>query len=111
MRQGFLAVQFERLVSGIESRTITLDTAVGRFALTRHDNVVVCACRLAEDDEDGAAALKRRGAVDEVFMISPKLPPKEFGLWLDRLLVDDLGAQAESSVVVLALDALVSSHS
>ncbi len=106
-RQGFLAVQFERLVEGVENRTIALDTSVGRFVLTRHDNVVTCVCHLNDADDKRQAALVRRGAVEGMFMISPKLPAKEFGIWLDRLLVDDLGADADGNVYVLAMDALL----
>ncbi len=98
-------MQFDRLVQGPDApRTLLLKTDVARFTLTRHDNVVSCVCELAERSLEGDEALRRRGAVDETFMISPKLSPREFGLWLDRLLVDDLGAPPDSGVSVLELE-------
>ncbi|HUZ76576.1 MAG TPA: hypothetical protein VMV93_03220 [Chloroflexota bacterium] len=106
-RQGFLAVQFERLAQGVENRSIALDTPAGRFLLTRHGNAITCVCQLDPDDPTRQAALVRRGAVDGLFVISPKLVPSEFGLWLDRLLVDDLGADPLGNVFVLAMDALL----
>jgi len=104
-RSGFLAVQFERLVEGHETtHTLILLSEVARLTLTRHGNVVSCICELHEPTEEGLEALRRRGALEDTFMISPKLAPREFGLWLERLLVDDLGADPDSDVDVLELE-------
>ncbi len=101
-RSGFLGVQFDRLVQSREApRRVLLDTDVARLILTRHGNVVSCVCELHQPTPAGLDALRRRGAADETFMISPNLSGKEFGAWLDRLLVDDLGADPESDVTVL----------
>jgi|SRR5581483_2652118 len=107
-RAGFLGVQFGRLVEDREVRSLVLDTDVARLTLTRHDNVVSCICELREPSDEGYDALRRRGAVEDMFMISPKLSPREFGLWLDQLLVEDLGADSEMDVRTLELEALAS---
>ncbi|MFI5269601.1 MAG: hypothetical protein ACHQ7M_19675 [Chloroflexota bacterium] len=99
---GFLGVQFDKLVESREvSRSLVLDTDVARLTLTLHANVVSCMCELHQPSEEGSDALRRRGAVDDVFMISPKLAPRDFGQWLERLLLDDLGADPETEVHVL----------
>ena len=102
MRSGFLAFQFERLVQGRDAtRTLALDSEVARLVLTRHGNVVSCVCLLHEPTAEGLEALRRRGAVDGTFMITPNLCARDFGVWLDRLLTDDLGADPRSDVRVL----------
>lgn len=104
-RSGFLGVQFDRLVQAQEApRRVMLDTDVARVTLTRHGNVVSCVCELHDPSPEGEEALRRRGAAEDTFMISPKLSGKDFGQWLDRLLVDDLGAHPESDVNVLHED-------
>ena len=104
-RSGFLAVQFDHLVEGRDtSRSLILETNVARLTLTLHANVVSCFCELHEPSEEGSEALRRRGAVDDTFMISPKLVPREFGQWLERLLLDDLGADPETEVNVFEQD-------
>jgi len=104
-RSGFLAVQFDHLVEGRDtSRSLILETNVARLTLTLHANVVSCFCELHEPSEKGSEALRRRGAVDDTFMISPKLVPREFGQWLERLLLDDLGADPETEVNVFEQD-------
>jgi hypothetical protein len=101
-RSGFLAVQFDKLVEGRDtSRSLILETNVARLTLTLHGNVVSCCCELHEPSEKGSEALRRRGAVDATFMISPKLVPRDFGQWLERLLMDDLGADPETGVDVV----------
>ena len=98
-RSGFLGVQFDKLVEGRDtSRCLILEADVARITLTLHGNVVSCHCELHEPTEKGAEALRRRGAVDDMFMISPKLSPRDFGQWLERLLLDDLGADPETEV-------------
>ncbi|HEX6513322.1 MAG TPA: hypothetical protein VF157_13545 [Chloroflexota bacterium] len=95
-------MQFERLVEGHDqSRSLVVDTDVVRLILTRHGNVVSCVCELRQPTQEGLEALHRRGAVDSVFMISPKLAARDFGAWLDRLLVEDLGADPDSQVRIL----------
>ena len=37
-------------------------------------------------------------------MISPKLQPREFGIWLERLLTEDLGADSGGHVTVVELE-------
>lgn len=108
-RSGFLGVQFERLVENRDVRSLVLATPVARFTLTRHDNVVSCICELGEPSEEAFEALRRRGAVEDTFMISPKLAPREFGLWLERMLIEDLKGEADMDVRVLELEALASS--
>src|SRR5207248_11189605 len=108
-RSGFLGVQFERLVENRDLRSLLLNTPVARLTLTRHDNVVSCVCELRAPSDEGFEALRRRGAVEDMFMISPKLAPREFGLWLDRLLVEDLDGEPDMEVDVLELEALASS--
>jgi hypothetical protein len=104
-RSGFLAVQFERLTDGRDtSRSVVLECGVALLTLTRHGNVVSCVCELHEASDENLEALRRRGAVDGTFMISPKLPGREFGAWLERLLMDDLGADPGSDVGVLELE-------
>jgi hypothetical protein len=101
-RSGFLAVQFDKLVEARDTtRSLVLETDVARMTLTLHSNVVSCHCDLREPTDAGADALRRRGAVDGTFMISPKLAPRDFGQWLERLLVDDLGADPETEVGVV----------
>ncbi len=110
-RSGFLAVQFDRLVESRDApRSIVLDAEVARFTLTRYDNVVSCGCDLRLPSPEGDEALRRRGAVDDTFIISLKLSPREFGLWLDRLLVEDLGADPDSDVQLLELNQQASSR-
>ena len=102
-RSGFLAVQFDKLVEARDTaRSLVLETDVARLTLTLHSNVVSCLCELREPSQAGADALRRRGAVDNTFMISPKLAPRDFGQWLERLLLDDLGADPETEVAVVA---------
>lgn len=97
-----MGVQFDRLVQSREApRQVTLDTQVARLILTRHGNVISCVCDLHDPSPEGREALRRRGAAEDTFMISPNLSGKEFGGWLDRLLIDDLGAAEDSEVVVL----------
>ena len=104
-RSGFLAVQFERLAEGRDTPcSVVLETDVALLTLTRHANVVSCVCELHERTERGLDALQRRGAVEGMFMISPKLPGREFGAWLERLLIDDLGGDPEGEVRVLDLE-------
>ncbi len=104
-RSGFLAVQFERLVQGREtSRTIVMECDVAIVTLTRHGNVVSCVCELHDPTEQNLDALRRRGAVDETFMISPKLAARDFGAWLEQLLIEDLKANPEGEVSVLELE-------
>ena len=104
-RSGYLAVQFDRLVQGPDApRSLILQTQVARLTLTRHGNVVSCMCELSQPSEESYEALRRRGAVDDTFMISPKLAAREFGIWLERLLVEDLGAPPDGSVSVLELE-------
>lgn len=101
-RSGFLAVQFDKLVEGRDtSHSLILETNVARLTLTLHANVVSCLCEPHQRTEARAEALRRRGAVDDTFMISPKLAPRDFGQWLERLLLDDLGADPETDVTVL----------
>ena len=107
-RSGFLGVQFERLVENRDLRSLVLDTPVARLTLTRHDNVVSCICELQQPSDESLEALRRRGAVEDMFMISPKLAPREFGGWLDRLLIEDLNGDDEMDVRVLELEALAS---
>lgn len=102
-RCGFLAVQFEQLVEAKDMRSIGLDTPVGRFLLTRHDNVVSCVCQLGLEMEHALQALRRRGAVEGTFMISHKLSPRDFGIWLDQVLIEDLGAELDVEVELLEL--------
>ena len=98
-------MQFDHLVEGRDtSRSLILETNVARLTLTLHANVVSCFCELHEPSEKGSEALRRRGAVDDTFMISPKLVPREFGQWLERLLLDDLGADPETEVNVFEQD-------
>jgi len=98
-------VQFDQLVDREdEPRSIILESEVARFTLIRFDNVVSCTCELRQPCPEGVEALHRRGALDGTFMISPKLSPREFGTWLDRLLVDDLGADPEGGIRVLELE-------
>jgi hypothetical protein len=104
-RSGFLAVHFERLAKGHDvSRSVVLECDVALLTLTRHSNVVSCVCELHEPTSERLESLRRRGAVEGTFMITPKLPGREFGAWLDRLLVDDLGADPEGEVHVLELE-------
>lgn len=104
MRSGFLAVQFDRLAGGqAEQRSVVLETDVARVTLTRYENVVSCTCQLHAPSPEGLEALRRRGALDETFMISRKMPPRDFGVWLDRLLVEDLGADPEHQIRLLVL--------
>jgi hypothetical protein len=101
-RSGFLGVQFDKLVKGGDrARSLILETDVARLTLTLHANVVSCFCELHEPTDKGSDALRRRGAVDDVFMISPKLAPRDFGQWLERLLLDDLGADPATEVNVI----------
>jgi hypothetical protein len=102
-RSGYFGLAFERLVHDPAQRSISLDTSVARFTLTRHDNVVSCICDLWQDTPQGLEALRRRGAADSTFMISRKMPPKEFGQWLEALLLEDLGGDPEGEVEVKAL--------
>jgi hypothetical protein len=102
-------VQFERLVEDRDLRSLVLDAPVARMTLTRHDNVVSCICELQAPSQEAYEALRRRGAVEDMFMISPKLSPREFGSWLDRLLVEDLAGDPDMDVHVLELEALASS--
>ncbi|GEM_PF-3478671 len=102
-RSGYLAVQFDRLAEGKDTRCVSLVTDVARFVLRRHDNVVICVCELSQPSPAAEEGLRRRGAVDGTFMISPKLAPKDFGMWLDRVLLDDLGADPETGVEVFDL--------
>jgi hypothetical protein len=104
-RSGFLGVQFERLVQGhAADRRVILGTGAASVILTRHGNVVSCVFDLHEPTDERLDALRRRGAADDTFMISPNLSARDFGLWLDRLLVEDLGADPESDVRVLDED-------
>ena len=104
-RGGFLGVQFDRLVQSREApRRIVIETDVAQVILTRHGNVVSCVCDLHVPSPQSSEALRRRGAAEDTFMISPNLSGKEFGIWLDRLLVDDLGAALDSEVRVLEHD-------
>jgi hypothetical protein len=104
-RSGLLAVQFDRLADGqAEQRSVVFDADVARITLTRFDNVMSCTCELRRPSPEGFEALRRRGALEDTFMISRKLPPREFGSWLDRLLVEDLGADPEHEVRVLELE-------
>ena len=92
-------MQFDKLVeAGDTSRSLVLEADVARLTLTLHANVVSCFCELHEPSEKGSEALRRRGAVDDMFMISPQLAPRDFGLWLERLLLDDLGADPDTEV-------------
>lgn len=100
-RSGMLAVLFERLVEGQDSRTIAVATDQACFTLKRHGNVVSCVCELPNATLEQHDALRRHGAVEDTFMISPKLPGREFGQWLDRLLIDDLGCDPAVDVRVL----------
>lgn len=101
-RSGFLAVQFDKLVEARDtSRSLLLETDVARLTLTLHSNVVSCHCELREPTDARDDALRRRGAVGGTFMISPKLAPRDFGQWLERLLLDDLGADPETEVGVV----------
>ena len=82
-------MQFDRLVQGPDApRTLIMQTDVAQLTLTRHGNVVSCVCELSDPSDEGYEALRRRGAVDDTFMISPKLQPREFGIWLERLLTE-----------------------
>ncbi|HLG71976.1 MAG TPA: hypothetical protein VK009_16280 [Chloroflexota bacterium] len=95
-------MQFDRLVQSREApRRIVLETDVAQVILTRHGNVISCICDLHTPTPEGLEALRRRGAAEDTFMISPNLSGKEFGAWLDRLLVDDLGAKPDSEVTVM----------
>jgi len=102
-RRGFAAVQFEQLVEDETARHLVLDTPVARFRLTRHDNVVSCIVELLQPVGTGIEALQRRGAVDGTFMISHKLAPRDFGIWIDQVLTEDLGATADVSIEVLSV--------
>ena len=91
-------------MEGDSPHSIAIDTPVATLQLTRYGNVVTCVCHLPEPTPDRLAALARRGAVDATFMISHKLVARDFGLWLDQLLTDDLGAaeQLEPRLLELA---------
>lgn len=102
-RSGMLAVLFERLVEGQDSRTVAIAAQTMRFTLKRHGNVVSCVCELRDPTPEQRDALRRHGAVDDTFMISPKLPGREFGQWLDRLLVEDLGCDPTVELQVMDL--------
>jgi hypothetical protein len=104
-RSGFLAVQFDRLADSSEQRSLVFEADVARVILVRYDNVISCTCELRSPSPASQDALRRRGAVDGIFMISRKLLPREFGVWLDRLLVEDLGSDPEGEVRVLELQA------
>ncbi len=98
-------MQFDRLVQGPDApRTLILQTDAAQLTLTRHGNVVSCVCELSDPSDEGYEALRRRGAVDDTFMISPKLQPREFGIWLERLLTEDLGADSGGHVTVVELE-------
>lgn len=100
-RRGLLAVQFDQVIRDPEVRTVTLETPVAQFRLTRYENVITCCCRLTRSTEAGEDALRRRGAVDGTFIISHKLAPRDFGVWLDQLLTDDLGLLPDAEVAPL----------
>ena len=104
-RQGWFGVQFEQLVEGECAHTIAIQTDAATLELTRFGNVVSCVCHLPETTPERLAALARRGAVDATFMISHKLAPRDFGLWLDHLLTDDLGAGEDLEPRLLELAA------
>ena len=95
-------MQFDRLVESRDtSRSLVLETDVARLTLALHANVVSCVCELHQPTPESTEAMRRRGAVDDTFMISPKLSPRDFGQWLERLLMDDLGADPELEVRVV----------
>ena len=106
IRSGFFAVQFERLIASPDPRSVALDTPPARFLLTRYDNVVSCHCVLKIPDDQGVEALSRRGAVEGTFMIRRNLAPREFGMWLDQLLIDDLQADPGCQVEALTQETL-----
>src|SRR5438067_12933225 len=102
-RRGWFGVQFEQLVADEAAHHVVIETPVAVLELVRFGNVVSCTCHPTEPDPDSAVALDRRGAVDGTFLMSHKLAARDFGIWLDQLLTDDMGAEADFEARVLEL--------